>query len=128
MALGYDPGSRPISPTVLATKPPYELIIILGGILAILLSVVAFVIKWIEVIPSGEMNAVFRPFVLALVLGAVLVMAGAIARRNIWNGAILAVVVSIVLIVYGGQEGTIGGFVGLIGSAIAVASPYMHHK
>ena len=118
----------PISATVLATKPPYELLIMLGGALAILLSAVAFAIRWIEVIPSGTMNAVMRTFVLTLVLGGVLVVAGAIARRNVWNGAIIAVVVSIVMIVYSGQEGTIGGIVGLIGSGIAVASPYVHHK
>jgi hypothetical protein len=113
---------------VLATKPPHELLIILGGVLAILLSAVAFAIRWTEGIPLSAANPVVRTFVLTMVLGGVLVMAGAIARKNIWNGAIVAVVVSVVLIVYGGQEGTIGGFVGLIGSGIAVASPYLHRK
>jgi len=128
MAQSYDMGSRPISATVLATKPPHELLIILGGVLAILLSAVAFAIRWTEGIPLSAANPVVRTFVLTIVLGGVLVMAGAIARKNIWNGAIVAVVVSIVLIVYGGQEGTIGGFVGLIGAGIAVASPYLHRK
>ena len=128
MSQGYDTGSRPISATVLATKPPHELLIILGGVLAILLSAVAFAIRWTEGIPLSAANPVVRTFVLTMVLGGVLVMAGAIARKNIWNGAVVAVVVSVVLIVYGGQEGTIGGFVGLIGSGIAVASPYLHRK
>jgi len=128
MAQSYDTGSRPISATMLATKPPHELLIILGGVLAILLSAVAFAIRWTEGIPIGQMNPAMGTFVLTLVLGGVLVVAGAIARKNIWNGAVVAVVVSIVLIVYGGQEGTIGGFVGLIGSGVAVASPYLHRK
>jgi len=128
MAQSYDTGSRPISATMLATKPPHELLIILGGVLAILLSAVAFAIRWMDGITLAAANPVVRTFVLTIVLGGVLVVAGAIARKNIWNGAVVAVVVSIVLIVYGGQEGTIGGFVGLIGSGVAVASPYLHRK
>jgi len=128
MAQSYDTGSRPISATVLATKPPHELLIILGGVLAILLSSVAFYIKWTEGIAVGQMNTAMTTLVLTLVLGGVLIVAGAIARRSIWNGAIVAVVVSVVLIVKGGQEGTIGGFVGLIGAGVAAASPYLHRK
>ena len=125
MAQSYEAGRPAISGTILARKQPYEYLIILGGALAIILAAVAFGIKWMEGIPLSEMNAVLRTFVLTLVLGGALVVSGAIARKNVMNGVILAVVVCVVMIVYGGQEGTIGGLVGLIGSGIAAASVYI---
>ena len=128
MSSAYDTGTRPISGTILAQKAPHELLIVLGGALAVLLSVVAFVIRWMEGVPLGELNTILRTFVLTVVLGGVLVAAGAIVRKNLMNGAIMAVVIAIILIVYGGQEGTIGGVVGLIGAGLAAASPYMHRK
>lgn len=123
MTQNYNTGR--ISATILAQKQPYEMLIILGGALAVILSAVAFVIRWMEGLPLSEMNPVLRTFVLTLVLGGALVVAGVITRKNLMNGSIMAVVLSIVLIVYGGQEGTIGGFVGLIGAGVAAVSPYL---
>ncbi|HKZ63973.1 MAG TPA: hypothetical protein VJ400_05985 [Thermoplasmata archaeon] len=125
MTGSYESGRPAISGTILAQKQPYEYLIILGGGLAIILAALAFAIKWLEGIPLSEMNTALRTFVLTLVLGGALVVSGAIARKNVMNGVILAVVVCVVLIVYGGQEGTIGGLVGLIGSGVAAASVYI---
>jgi lysylphosphatidylglycerol synthetase-like protein (DUF2156 family) len=127
--MAYDTGSRPISATVLASKAPHELLIILGGALAILLSAVSFALKYMESPTLLEWNPILRTFLITLVLGGALIIAGVITRKNVTNGAIVAVVVCIVMIVYGGQEGQIGGFVGLIGAAIAAVSPYLpRHK
>src|SRR5436309_14290908 len=46
-------------------------------------------------------------------------------RKNLMNGAIVAVVISIILIYYGGQPGTIGGVVGILGAIVAAAKPYL---
>lgn len=125
----YDPGNRAISATVLASKAPHELLIILGGALAIILAALTFAVQWLEN-PTfgGNLNSVLRTFVLTLVLGGALVVAGVITRKNVTNGAIVAVVVCVVLIIYGEDPGKIGGFIGLIGAAIAAVSPYLPHR
>src|SRR5256886_15281907 len=41
------------------------------------------------------------------------------------NGAIVAGVISIILIYYGGQSGQIGGVVGIFGAILAAAKPYL---
>src|SRR5436309_13662104 len=41
------------------------------------------------------------------------------------NGAIVAGVISIILIYYGGQPGTIGGVIGILGAIVAAAKPYL---
>jgi hypothetical protein len=41
------------------------------------------------------------------------------------NGAIVAGVISIVLIYFGGRPGQIGGICGILGAVLAAAKPYL---
>src|SRR2546426_12671856 len=41
------------------------------------------------------------------------------------NGAIVAGVISIILIYFGGRPGQIGGIVGILGAILAAAKPYL---
>src|SRR5207245_9705385 len=62
---------------------------------------------------------------LNVVLGAALWASSAITRKNLMNGAIVAGVISIVLIYFGGRAGQIGGIVGILGAILAAAKPYL---
>src|SRR3989442_1707220 len=63
--------------------------------------------------------------ILNVVLGAALWASSAITRKNLMNGAIVAGVISIVLIYFGGRAGQIGGIVGILGAILAAAKPYL---
>lgn len=110
----------------LTSKQPHELLLMLGGVLAVLLSVVTYGLLWAQGTPGiNQLAGPTTTFVINLVLGASLVVSSAIARKNLMNGAIVAGVVSVILIVYGGQSGTIGGVVGFLGAIVTAATPYM---
>ncbi|HKZ89333.1 MAG TPA: hypothetical protein VJ300_03645 [Thermoplasmata archaeon] len=109
----------------LAAKQPYELLLLLGSTLAVLLSIVLFGIQWSQGIQDNQMSAATTNVVLNVVLGAALWVSATITRKNLMNGAIVAGVVSLVLIVFGGQVGQIGGLIGLLGAILAAATPYL---
>ena len=110
----------------LGAKQPHELLLMLGGLLAILLSVAIYGIQAAnQGIPQSQYSAVATTLVINVVLGAALWASAAITRKNLMNGAIVAGVISIVLIYFGGQSGTIGGVVGILGAILAAAKPYL---
>jgi len=109
----------------LAAKQPYELLLLLGSALVVLLSLVLFAIQWSQGISANQMSAVTTGVVLNVVLGAALWVSANITRKNLMNGAIVAGVVSLVLILYGGSVGTIAGLIGLLGAILAAATPYL---
>ena len=111
----------------LAEKQPHELLLLLGGALAILLSVMLYAIQWAQGgIPASRLASETTNFVIVLVLGAALWASAAVSRKNLMNGAIVAGVVSVVLIAFGGGlAGTIGGVIGLLGAILAATSPYL---
>lgn len=124
MTQSYETGGKAAVAT-LATKQPYELLLLLGSALAVLLSLVLFAIQWSQGISANQMSAATTAVVLNVVLGAALWVSAAITRKNLMNGAIVAGVVSLVLILYGGQVGTISGLIGLLGAILAAATPYL---
>lgn len=124
MTQSYETGGKIALPN-LAAKQPHELLLLLGAALAVLLSLVLFGIEWSQGIADNRLTAATTTVVLNVVLGAALWVSAGITRKNLMNGAIVAGVVSLVLVLFGGQVGTIGGLVGLLGAVLAAATPYL---
>src|SRR5438093_2168646 len=83
--------------------------------------------NWIQAAKTGiqqsQYGAVATAVVLNVVLGGALLASAAITRKNLMNGAIVAGVISIILIYFGGRPGQIGGIVGILGAILAAAKP-----
>src|SRR2546421_6870667 len=111
----------------LGSKQPHELLLMLGGLLAVLLTLAKYGIQWATPpgMPSSQYATVATALVINVVLGGVLWASSAISRKNLMNGAIVAAVISLILIYYGGQSGQIGGVVGIFGAILAAAKPYL---
>ena len=124
MTQSYGTGTEAM--VELGAKQPHELLLMLGGALAILLSVGLNGIQWAtQVVPQSQYSNIATTIIINVVLGAALWAAAAITRKNLMNGAIVAGVISLILIYYGGQPGTIGGIVGILGAIVAAAKPYL---
>jgi hypothetical protein len=108
----------------LAAMQPYELLLVLSSVLVVLLSAVLFGIQWAQGISPSQLQSSVVTFVANLVLGGALWVASRMVRSNLVNGAIVAGVVSVTLIWYGGQAGLLGGVLGLLGAVVAGASRY----
>src|SRR5438132_12019056 len=124
MSHSYETG-RAISE--LGSRQPHELLLMLGGLLAVLLTLAKYGIQWATPpgIASSQYGTVATALVINVVLGGALWASSAISRKNLMNGAIVAAVISLVLIYYGGQSGQIGGVVGIFGAILAAAKPYL---
>jgi len=91
-----------------------------------LLSSVITAIRWSQgPITGSELTKAMTFLVLNIVLGGSLWIASVVMRRNVMNGAIVAAVVSVILIWFGGDPGLIGGIVGILGAIVGAASPYL---
>jgi hypothetical protein len=124
MSQSYQTGGKTMTAR-LAARQPHELLLLLGATVSVLLSLVLFGIRWSQGIAAGAMANDVTLVVLDVVLGAALWFSAQITRKNLVNGAIVAGVVSIVLIAFGGEFGVIGGVIGLIGAILAAATPYL---
>lgn len=124
MTQSFETGTKAVTSN-LAARQPHELLLLLGSTVAILLSLVLFGIRWSQGIAGSAMADAVTVLVLDVVLGAALWFSAEITRKSVMNGAIVAGVVSIVLIAFGGQVGVIAGVVGLIGAILAAATPYL---
>ncbi len=124
MSQSYETGGK-TAMARMAAREPHELLLLLGGTVSVLLSLVLFGIRWFQGIAAPAMANAVTPVVLDVVLGAALWFSAGLTRKNLMNGAIVAGVVSIVLIVFGGEFGLIGGVIGLIGAILAAATPYL---
>ena len=123
MSHSYETG-RAISE--LGSKQPHELLLMLGGVLALLLTLATYGIQWLTTgIPQSQYATVTTAVILNVVLGGALWASSAITRKNLMNGAIVAGVISIILIYFGGRPGQIGGIVGILGAILAAAKPYL---
>src|SRR3989442_1617753 len=98
-----------------------------GCLLAVLLTLATYGIQWVTTpgIAQSQYATVATAVILNVVLGAALWASSAITRKNLMNGAIVAGVISIVLIYFGGRAGQIGGIVGILGAILAAAKPYL---
>src|SRR2546428_3250988 len=111
MSHSYETGK---AMSELGAKQPHELLLMLGGVLAVLLTLATYGIQWATTgIPQNQYATVTTAVVLNVVLGGALLASAAITRKNLMNGAIVAGGISIVLIYFGGQSGPIGGVVGV---------------
>ncbi|HYY47361.1 MAG TPA: hypothetical protein VFA17_01595 [Thermoplasmata archaeon] len=124
MSHGYESG-RAMSN--LSTKQPHELLLMLGGLLAVLLTLATTGIRWATPpgISQAQYSTVATGVIINVVLGAALWASSAISRRNLMNGAIVAGVISVILIYFGGQFGQISGVIGIFGAILAAAKPYL---
>ena len=111
----------------LGAKQPHELLLMLGGVLAILLSAAIYGIPWATPpgIPANQLTNVVTILVVNVVLGGSLWVSAAMTRKNLMNGAIVAAVIGVLLAYYGGAPGQIGGVVGILGAILAAAKPYL---
>lgn len=101
--------------------PTRDLLVGLGGILALLLGPLVFLLG----IPFGFFG--FGAAVAALVsvvFGFLLVVSVNVMRRNLLNGLILAGLSSLILLGLGGIAGVVGGLFGLVGSLYAFVRGY----
>lgn len=124
MSQSYPTGGKSAT-SRLAARQPHELLLLLGAAVSVLLSLVLFGIRWYQGIAASAMANDVTLVVLDVVLGAALWFSAEITRKNLVNGAIVAAVVGIILIAFGGEFGLIGGIIGLIGAILAAATPYL---
>jgi hypothetical protein len=123
MSHSYDTGRAMAN---LGSKEPHELLLMLGGLLAVLLTLATYGVQWATTgIPQNQYATVATALIINVVLGGALWAAAAITRKNLMNGAIVAGVISIILIYYGGRYGQISGVVGIFGAILAAAKPYL---
>ena len=120
-------GTRTEAMAELGAKQPHELLLMLGGALAVLLSAAIYGIAWATPpgIPAAQLSNVVIVVVVNIVLGGALWASAAITRKNLMNGAIVAGLISILLVYFGAQPGLIGGVVGILGAILAAAKPYL---
>lgn len=124
MTTSYEAGRQ--AKMDLGAKQPHELLLGLGGVLAILLTVAIYGIQWATSgIQPSQYSAVATTAVINVVLGGSLWVSAAIVRKNLMNGAIVAGVISLILVYFGGQPGLIGGVVGIFGAILAATKPYL---
>src|SRR5439155_20314876 len=72
---------------------------------AVLLTLATYGIQWATTgIPPNQYATVTTAVVLSVVLGGALLASAAITRKNLMSGAIVAGVISMVLIYFGGQS------------------------
>src|SRR2546428_2187080 len=75
----------------IATKQPHELLLMLGGALTILLTLVLTGLQWYPKLPTGTaLQTEAVNLVINIVLGAALYVSAAIGGKNLLNGALVA--------------------------------------
>jgi hypothetical protein len=124
MVQNYETSGKTVVAS-LATKQPHELLLLLGSALTVLLTLALFGIAWYQGIADNRLAAETTTLVVNVILGSALWVSAAIIRKNPVNGALVAGVVSLILVAFGGQSGLIGGLIGLLGAVLAVATPYL---
>src|SRR5437867_12297767 len=124
MSHSYETGKGAMAE--IGAKQPHELLLMLGGILAVLLTVAPYGVQWLTTgIPQDQYATVTTAVIINVALGGALWASSAITRKNLMNVAMVAGVISIILIYFSGRPGQIGGIVGTLGAILAAAKPYL---
>src|SRR5438094_8081080 len=122
MSQSYETGRGAIAEH--GAKQPNELLLMLGGVLALLLTLATYGIQWLTTgIPQSQYATVTTAVILNVVLGGALWASSAITRKNLMNGAIVAGVISIILIYFGGQPENGRAHVGTLVTVLARVQP-----
>src|SRR2546428_4583782 len=89
MSHSYETGRGAMAE--LGAKQPHELLLMLGGLLALLLTLATYGIQWLTTgIPQSQYATVTTAVIINVVLGGALWASSAITRKNLMNGAIVA--------------------------------------
>src|SRR5439155_21059170 len=100
MSQSYDTGRQAM--VELGAKQPHELLLMLGGILAVLLTLATYGIQSAnQGIPPNQYGTVTTTIVINVVLGGALWASTSKTRSKVKNGAIVAGVIRIILIYFG---------------------------
>src|SRR2546425_9396364 len=95
MSHSYETGRGAMAE--LGAKQPHELLLMLGGLLALLLTLATYGIQWLTTgIPQSQYATVTTAVIINVVLGGALWASSAITRKNLMNGAIVAGAVEII--------------------------------
>src|SRR3989454_10839649 len=101
MSHSYESGRQAMAE--LGSKQPHELLLMLGGLLAVLLTLATYGIQWLTPgIPPNQYATVTTTVIINVAVGGALLASSAITRKNLMNGAIVAGVMRIILIYFGG--------------------------
>src|SRR2546428_834399 len=87
MSQSYETGRGAMAE--LGAKQPHELLLMLGGLLALLLTLATYGIQWLTTgIQQSQYATVTTAVIINVVLGAALWASSAITRKNLMNGGI----------------------------------------
>src|SRR5256885_4190006 len=96
MSHSYETGRGAMAE--IGAKQPHELLLMLGGLLALLLTLATYGIQWLTTgIPQNQYATVTTAVIIHVVLGGALSASSAITRQNLMNEAIVAGVFRILL-------------------------------
>jgi hypothetical protein len=99
--------------------PPYETLQVIGGLIALGLGTLLFFFGVAGVAVFGPAIAGLAVFwwVMNLIFGFLVLMAFGMFRRSPLNGAILGLIFGLLLAIFGGASGLIGGILAMAGFA-----------
>src|SRR5437667_8990528 len=96
MSHSYETGRGAMAE--IGAKQPHELLLMLGGLLALLLTLATYGIQWLTTgIPQYQYATVTTAVIINVVLGGALWASSAITRKKVMNGTSLACVHIIIL-------------------------------
>src|SRR3989442_10904635 len=116
MSHSYESGRQAMAE--LGSKQPHELLLMLGGLLAVLLTLATYGIQWVTTpgIAQSQYATVATAVILNVVLGAALWASAAITRKNLMNGAMEAGIIGLLFMFLLGCPARIGGIVPVLGA------------
>src|SRR2546430_3469594 len=107
MSHSYETGRGAMAE--IGAKQPHELLLMLGGLLALLLTLATYGIQWLTTgIPQNQYATVTTAVIINVVLGGAMWPSSAITRNKLMNQAIVAGLLTIIPSYLPGRPGQIG--------------------